>query len=304
MKLTLHTDHLPTDATVILGVSGGRDSMALCHALVKQRPDLTIIPAHVDHGLRAGSADDAEFVKGMMSRWELPCEFYKPRTPKEGNIEAWGRDKRYEFFTKLLKKHKAIAILTAHHQDDDIETLLMQLLRGARVKGMSGMQAKRDKIVRPLLFTPRSEINDYIEAHDIHFREDPSNKDENFTRNFLRSKVVPTLGHIYPDFPSRWQGQKEYWLELQAMLEESALRFLDDHLSDEGLERHAYRELPFPVRATILELWFRDTTGQRIQDSATLNRWDEAILNWPTRKKTEWHNGQFLIMKKGWAYLQ
>lgn len=277
--------------------------MALCHALLKQRPDLTIIPAHVDHGLRFSSTEDAEFVEGMMARWELPCETYKPRAPKSGNIEAWGREKRYEFFTKLIKKHKADLILTAHHQDDDVETLIMHLLRGTRVKGLSGMQLQREKLVRPLLFTPRSEINEYIEANEIPFREDPSNADENYTRNFLRNKVVPVLTHVYPDFPQRWQGQKDYWLELQAYLESQAQAFLNEHLTEEGLARHHYRELPYPVRGTVLELWFRQSTGQRVQESSSLNRWDEAILNWHSRKKTEWTDGQFLVMSKGWAKL-
>lgn len=277
--------------------------MALCHALLHQRPDLTLIPAHVDHGLRANSTDDAEFVMGMMARWELPCETYKPRAPKSGNIEAWGRDKRYDFFEKLVKKHKADLVLTAHHQDDDVETLIMHLLRGTRVKGLSGMQIQRGKLVRPLLFTPRSEITEYADYHDLPFREDPSNQDEQFTRNFLRNKVVPVLTHVYPDFPERWQDQKEYWLELQTYLESQAQSFLDEHLTEDGLARQAYRELPYPVRGTVLELWFRQSTGLRVQEGAHLNRWDEAILNWPSRKKTEWSEGRFLVMTKGYAKL-
>ena len=125
-----------------------------------------------------------------------------------------------------------------------------------------------------------------------------------YTRNFLRNKVVPVLTHVYADFPQRWQGQKTYWQELQAMLEGQAQKFLDSHLTDEGLARGPYRELAYPLRGTVLELWFRQTTGQRVQDAASLNRWDEAILNWPSRKKTEWTDGQYLVMKKGWAFLQ
>lgn len=304
MKLPLQNAALPQDATVILGVSGGRDSMALCHALTQQRPDLTIIAAHVDHQLRPDSADDAEFVKGMMSRWGVGFELYKPRAATSGNLEAWGRDKRYEFFEKLRKKHKAALVLTAHHQGDDIETLLMNLLRGTRVKGLSGMRLQRDHLVRPLLFTPRADINLYIETHEIPFREDPSNQDEQFTRNFLRNKVVPVLSHVYPDFPERWQAQKEYWLELQTHLEREAQNFLDEHLTEQGLARAPYRDLSLPVRSTVLELWFQKNTGLRVQDSAQLSRWDDALLHWPSAKKTEWHNGQFLILKKGWASIQ
>lgn len=299
MELKLQINEVPKEATLIVGVSGGRDSMALIHALRKQRPDINIIPAHVNHGLRSDADDDAAFVQGMMQRWELPCEVYKPRKAKTGNIEAWGRDKRYEFFNKLLKKHKAHATLTAHHQDDDFESMMLHFLRGTRVKGLSGMLAKRGNILRPLLFTPRSDIDAYIKAHDIHFREDPTNKDESLKRNFLRHKIIPVLNHVYPEMAARWQGQKDYWLALQEMLENSAESFLDKFLDEKtGLNREAYRELPFPLRATVLEIWFRESTGQRISDSNTLTRWDTAILTWHSRKKTEWGDKKFLVMSK------
>lgn len=306
MKLTLQHKEIPKEATVIVGVSGGRDSLALVHALLAQRPDLEIITAHVNHGLRAGSDDDAAFAEGMMKRWGLSCEVYKPHAPKETGkskeekptFEAWGREKRYEFFQKLAKKHKADFILTAHHQDDDFESMMLHFLRGTRVKGLSGMLFQRENILRPLLFTPRHEINEYIEEMQIPFVEDPTNEDENFARNFLRHKIVPVLNHVYPGIAERWQKQKTYWLELQEMLEISAECFLDEFLTKDGLNRAAYKELPFPVRATVLEIWFRETTGKMVPDSATLQRWDEAILKFPSRKKTEWDGKKFLVMTK------
>ncbi len=305
MKLNLSTEMIPESATVIVGVSGGRDSMALVHVLKNQRPDLKLIAAHVNHGLREGSDDDADFVEGMMARWEIPFESYKPRKSKKaGNLEEWGREKRYEFFDKLRKKHHSEHVVTAHHQDDDFESMLLAFLRGTRVKGMSGMLFNREHVYRPLLFTPRKDINDYVEYHEIHFREDPSNKDEKFARNFLRNKIIPVLNHLYPEMAGRWQKQKEYWLELQDMLETSAEVFLDEHLDEkEGLDREAYRRLPFPIRATILEIWFQESTGKRVPDSITLKRWDEAILNWNSRKKTEWDDATFLVMTKAHAKL-
>lgn len=304
MELRLKTDEIPKEATVIVGVSGGRDSMSLIHALKRQRPDLKLVPAHVNHGLRPDADDDAAFVQGMLLRWELPCEIYKPRKSQTGNTEEWGRDKRYEFFEKLLKKHKAHSILTAHHQDDDFESMMLHFLRGTRVKGLSGMREQRGHILRPLLFTARKAIDDYVEFHEIHFREDPSNKDESLKRNFLRHKIIPVLNHVYPEMAARWQAQKDYWLELQEMLETSAESFLDEHLDPkQGLNRQAYRQLPFPIRATVLEIWFRESTGERIADSSTLNRWDTAILTWPSRKKTEWDDKRFLIMSKDHAKL-
>lgn len=302
MKLTLQTKQIPKEATVIVGVSGGRDSMALTHALSKQRPDLKLVVAHVNHGLRDSAVTDAEFVKGMMIRWGIEYEMLSPRPPKDGNIEDWGRQKRYEFFEKLLKKYKAEFILTAHHQDDDFESMMLHFFRGTRVKGLSGMCLQRDKIVRPLLFTSRAEINAYTEVEEIPYRDDPTNEDDELTRNFLRNKIIPVLNHVYPGLAERWQKQKNYWFDLQDMLEGSAKTFIEEFLTKkDGLNRLAYKKLPFPLRATVLELWFKETTGKMVPDSQTIERWDTAILTFEPRKKTEWYEKKFLTMTKEWA---
>lgn len=304
MKLKLETKQIPKESKVILGCSGGRDSMALVHALMTQRPDLKIIVAHVDHNLRPDSKATAEFTKGMMMRWQLDFVETKLKKPETGNIEEWGRQKRYEFFEKQMKKYKADMILTAHHQDDDYESMFLHFLRGTRVKGLSGMQIMREDIFRPMLFTPRTEIDEYIVHHEIPFKDDPTNEDITFRRNFFRHKVVPLLKHMNPDLAERWQRQKDYWLELQDLLERTARAFMEEYLDKkEGLDRAAYSELAFPLRATVLELWFKDTTGSLIPDSATIERWDEAIREFDPRKKTEWYDGTFLVMKKDRAVL-
>ena len=92
------------------------------------------------------------------------------------------------------------------------------------------MQLIRENIFRPLLFTSRTEIDEYIASNEIPYRDDPSNNDENFTRNFLRHKIVPVLNHVYPGLAQRWQDQKSYWLDLQALLETQATVFMDEFL--------------------------------------------------------------------------
>lgn len=313
MKLALELKQIPKESTVVVGVSGGRDSMSLIHALQTQRKDLTIVAAHIHHGLRDSADSDTDFVKGMMLRYEIPFELFKPRPPTTGNIEEWGREKRYEFFQKVAKKHKASCILTAHHQDDDFESMLLHFVRGTRVKGLSGMSFRRDDfttpLLRPLLYTSRAEINAYIGYHEIPYRDDPTNEDDSMARNFLRNKIIPVLTHVYPGLAERWQKQKSYWIELQGMLETTARAFMQEFLDKhEGLSRGAYAKLPFPMRATVLELWYQDSTGLHVPDSATLERWDNAILTFDPRKKTEWHpsgkTGQkFLSMSKERAKL-
>lgn len=314
MKLALHLKEIPKNARVVVGVSGGRDSMALVYALLQQRPDLELITAHINHQLRADANADEAFVLGMMQRWGVDCKIFRPRPPEDGNIEEWGRDKRYEFFEKLRKKNKADFIFTAHHQDDDFESMLLHVLRGTRVKGLSGMMLNRDNLYRPLLLTSREQINEYVDANEIPYRNDPTNDNNEYSRNFLRNKVIPVLSHVYPGLAERWQKQKAYWVELQEMMEEAAKIFTDEYLDPkEGLHRKSYGALPYPLRATILELWFQKSTGKRVPDNATLERWDHAIRTFTPRKKTEWYSGQpslpssskakFLVMTKERAKL-
>ncbi|QQR55407.1 tRNA lysidine(34) synthetase TilS [Candidatus Peregrinibacteria bacterium] len=314
MKLSLELKQIPKDSTLLIGVSGGRDSMALVHALMNQRKDLKLVAAHMNHGLRDSAESDAEFVKGMMLRWELPFELFKPRPPSNGNMEEWGREKRYEFFEKIAKKHKVDFIVTAHHQDDDFESMMLHFVRGTRVKGLSGMAFHRSDfstpLLRPLLYTSRAEINAYIGYHEIPYRDDPTNEDETLARNFLRNKIIPVLTHVYPGLAERWQKQKPYWLDLQKMLETSALTFMQEFLDKkEGLSREAYGKLPYPLRATVLERWYQDSTGRHVPDAATLERWDNAILTFETRKKTEWNTdpsskkNRFLSLSKERAKL-
>jgi tRNA(Ile)-lysidine synthase len=294
---------LPPARTLILGVSGGMDSMVLAHLLKTQHHGTKLIGAHLDHGLRSDSSEDATFVKKTLAQWDIPCEIKTLTPPEKGNLEDWGRKERYAFFEELRIRENADFIVTAHHQNDDLESFFLHLLRGTRVKGMSGMQALTGHLLRPLLFTPRSEIESHATAHKIPYREDPSNADLSLKRNFLRHKILPELEKIWPDFMARWQSQKNYWLELQKWMGSESQNFLNENLSEQGLSRQAYKILPLPLRHSVLEAWFQQSTGERISDSATLLRWDDAISNWPSGKKTEWHGNMFLELKPTHARL-
>ncbi len=298
MKLRLDSTPILPKATLVIGVSGGRDSMALLHALHEQRKDLTLIVAHVNHGLRSTAKRDAEFVQQIAQEWKLPFELFSPKAPRSGNLEEWGRKKRYEFFAKVAEKYQAQCLVTAHHQDDDFESMLLHFLRGTRVKGLSGMSFARadlhPPLLRPLLYTSRAEIDAYLSHHKIPYHDDPSNENQSLARNFLRHQIIPSLSKAYPQaYPGlaeRWQSQKDYWLDLQKMLETMARDFMQEFLDENtGLSRTAYSKLPFPLRATVLELWYQDSTGLHVADSTTLERWDKAILSFTSGKKTEWN---------------
>ena len=179
--------------------------MALLHALVV-RGYRKLIVCHLDHGLRAESAEDARFVEEIAKRSGLDavierCNVRERAKRRHESLEAAGRHARAEFFARVAAERGVSAAFLAHHADDQVETFLFNLCRGAGSAGMAAMRpfthfesaAAALWIVRPLLAVWREEIDAYIAHHRIAFREDASNTDLGFTRNRLRHEAIPAL---------------------------------------------------------------------------------------------------------------
>src|SRR6266540_1456295 len=199
----------PPDARYLIGVSGGRDSVALLHWLI----DLgykKLIVCHLNHQLRGRSSDaDARFVEKLVRKYQVDFELGAANVralakKKKMSIETAAREARYSFFAKAAKRHGCRTIFLAHHADDLVETFLFNLIRGA---GLTGLAAMRDvstrrvdnvdlAIVRPLLSAWRTEINDYVREHRLKFREDASNKNLAPMRNRVRNRIIPYLEKI------------------------------------------------------------------------------------------------------------
>lgn len=173
----------------IVAVSGGVDSMVLLELLSKQGIDLVV--AHFDHGIRPDSHKDEELVRQVAKRNELPFEASKGRLGAKASEEQ-ARDARYEFLNAVKSKYRADKIITAHHQDDLIETAFINLIRGTGRLGLSSITNNPD-IFRPLLDMPKSDITKYAIKHNINWREDPTNEDERYLRNFIRRQIMPKL---------------------------------------------------------------------------------------------------------------
>jgi tRNA(Ile)-lysidine synthase len=223
--------------TVIVGISGGPDSVFLLNCLLKfkQNHPLKIIVAHVNHLLRGKQSDlDESFVKKLAEKNGLKFEKIKADikslAKKSGlSLEATGRKIRYEFFLKLQKKYKANTVLTAHHSDDNLETVLLNFLRGAGLKGLSGMEDKSThsnglKLTRPLLCVTKKEISDHLKKSKIQFRKDLSNFDTKIPRNFLRSKIIPQLKKLNPNLSQTILKNSQNLKEIQDFLEQIAKR--------------------------------------------------------------------------------
>ncbi len=193
--------------TALIAVSGGRDSVALLHWLVSAGWNKLIV-LHLNHGLRGRNSDaDAKFVRMLATKLGLHCEIKKVSVArlakrKKLSLETAGRDARRSFFAAMAKKHCCQFLFTAHHADDQAETVLHRLCRGASLRGASGMRGAAESIpglttVRPLLEVSRAEIDDYIARHLFRYRNDASNDSPAHTRNRVRHEVLPLMNDVF-----------------------------------------------------------------------------------------------------------
>ena len=191
---------------VLAAVSGGRDSMCLLHLLADwgRAHRVEVVAAHFNHQLRGATADrDEAFVKEICERWGIPCICGRGDTracaEREGfSLEEAARVLRYQFLEETRKKHGCGAILTAHHADDSAETVLLNLLRGTGIQGLTGIPAQRDHVFRPFLSVTRSELEQYAKENNIPFVEDETNELDEAARNVLRHQVLPVLKELNP----------------------------------------------------------------------------------------------------------
>jgi tRNA(Ile)-lysidine synthase len=191
--------------SVLVGVSGGPDSIALLHVLValSDLMGLRLGVAHLNHCLRKAAADsDEKFVKSVATELDLPVfiektDILKEQKKKGLSLEEAGRDARYHFFHTVCRKMQFNKIAVGHHQDDNAEQILLNLIRGSGPAGVCGIPPVRENIVRPLIQTSRAEIMKYLTTQKTNFVIDESNNDERFTRNKIRHHLIPLLKRDY-----------------------------------------------------------------------------------------------------------
>ena len=187
---------------IVVGVSGGPDSMCLLDILIKvcqnSPSPLAIVVAHVNHMIREEANEEEDFVKTFCDKNNI--EFYSKRidvkkianTNKIGTEEA-GRQVRYAFFEEVLKKTNSNKIAIAHNKNDKVETIIMNIFRGTGINGLKGIEIKRGKYIRPLIECERNEIEDYCKKQNLNPRIDKSNFDNIYTRNKIRNIVIPYI---------------------------------------------------------------------------------------------------------------
>ncbi len=192
-KLFLTTDK------ILLAVSGGMDSMAMLYLF--RLSGLAIGVAHVNHNLRGNESDhDEKFIKDYCTTHQIDyyVDAIEPSAFDGQNMHDFARKHRYAFFNKISNKHKYNYIATAHHQDDVVETFMMNVVRGSGLNGLSSIPNKRQNIVRPILFATRSGIESFVKTHNIPYREDSSNSSDKYLRNKLRHHILPAIYELDP----------------------------------------------------------------------------------------------------------
>lgn len=282
--------HSPHTSRLIVAFSGGLDSTVLLHActVLRDRPDsplddargITLEALHVDHGLSPQSSDWVKHCRQQCIALDVPLSCHAVRVgaanggmPDGGAKvpEADARDARYAVFTRCLDEHSAL--LMAHHQDDQAETVLLRLLRGAGPAGLAGMPASRQLgaglLWRPLLGHPRKDLEDHARHHGLSWIEDVSNTDTRMDRNYLRHHVLPLIGERWPEWRGSWQLSAQHCGEAAGLVSELAR--MDLATIQAGplpftparrcLDCQALLALPLSRQRNVLRHWLQRETG-------------------------------------------
>ncbi len=271
MSTTALIEHLQsglarlTPGPIVVAFSGGLDSSVLLHALASLGParERGLRALHIDHGLHADSAQWTAHCTAFAARLGVPIEAIKagPVTASGKGIEDAARAARYAAFAGKLRAGEVLAV--AQHADDQAETVLLKLLRGAGPEGLGGMRVLREfapgYLWRPLLELPRARLREYALAQGLNWIEDPSNSNTQLRRNFLREEILPKLGTRWPDagaaiaHSARWAGAAADFIEQEAQRALARVQGVDPAT----LAWRPWLELHEALRDPVLRRWLR-----------------------------------------------
>ena len=266
------------NSKIKLALSGGLDSVVLLHLLADTTHLFEISAVHVHHGLSAFADDWAIFCGELCAQHNIPFEIIKVNVTQDAGlgIEAAARDARYH----ALLQGDFDVLMTAHHQDDQAETLLLQLFRGAGIKGLSAMPAldTKRKIARPLLDVPRADLLSYAKKNGLKWIEDDSNLNIHFERNFLRLEVMPILHARYSGLSSNLSRSASHFAEASQLLDELAMLDADESVLPTQISVRLLASLTMS-RASNLFRWWLNKQSFTMPSKARLDEMLSQLIN-------------------------
>ncbi len=298
VRETIRRHHMFKEGdSVLVGVSGGADSVCLLHilkTLVKEF-NLQLSVAHVHHGIRGVEADrDAEFVKNLCGDWGIPVFLDKVSAKdlsreEKVSLETAGRLARYRYFHEICNKKKISKIATAHNQNDQAETVLMRVLRGAGMDGLAGIRYTRaDGVIRPLLDISRKDIEAYCQENQLEYCVDNTNQENDYTRNRIRNQLLPLL-------------EEEFNPNILTALSKLGQNMAEDGTFLDGYAKRLYRRINGPIakrRPVVLDIESMQMIEPSIRTRLFRIAAEDAMGNGYQAERNHWESVTELLDKE------
>jgi tRNA(Ile)-lysidine synthase len=294
--------------TIIVGFSGGPDSTLLLHWLASITPSyhLQLVAAHLNHGWRVEADAEEEFCRQQAEKLGISLQRDKlqnflPQLKFNGSQEEMARRGRRLFFESIADQFPGSLIALGHHQDDQLETFFIRLIRGSSLSGLTGIQPKNDRYIRPLLCVSKKEIAEYLESHKIPFVIDASNESDSFLRNRIRNQIVPAFDAVDSRFQKNFHASVEQLQETEKFLQEytqtlfeTISKQCDDTIA---LDRERVINLHPVIQKRIFILWLCASQVLFVPSTAFFNEMSRFITN--NKSSSHALHSSWKVVKKG-----
>ncbi len=281
----------------MVAVSGGVDSVALLHMLT-EKPDTKLIVAHFDHGIRSDSAEDRLLVQSLAQQYGLHF-VYDEGALGSGSSEDLARVARYKFLHSVREASAANGIITAHHNDDLLETAIHNILRGTNWRGLISLRS-RENIHRPLLHISKKDLIAYAKDQGLVWREDSTNADLRYRRNYIRHIILPKLSS---DDRIKLLQYITTVRDRAKELDAHVINYLHIQPGVNILDRYSFVMLPHIIAREVLASWLRNN-GIRVLDTSTIERLVNAAKTYHAGRKADISGGYTLLIDKNTLAIQ
>ncbi len=257
--------------TIVLAISGGVDSMVLFDVLLHLNLNLNIVLAHVNHSQREASKNEYEALVKLAKENGIPFEGITLNQKHRGNFHDEARNQRFDFFEKVAEKHNASKVVLAHHLDDQIETVLMRIVRGSSFIGYGGIQEQRPycnvTFIRPLMDITKDQILSYAKQNNIQFFEDESNQEDKYTRNRYRHHIIPLLKEENPNFEMKIKQFTSYINMADSFIDKFMFDFMNKHYYDGKISIPHFLKLDQIIQIKVI----KELINRSSDDSVEIN---------------------------------